>query len=86
MTDTKTPKLKKLLAECMPEVADFLLPNGQEIENQWTCGSVEGEPGQSLKLELYGDKAGLWHDFAENEGGDIIKLWQLARELDFKRT
>jgi len=84
--NTDVAKLKVQLVERMQEVADFLLPNGQLIDMQWTCGSVKGEPGQSLKLELYGAKAGLWKDFAEDEGGDVIKLWQLARDVDFKTT
>lgn len=77
-------KLKAKLVERMQEVAEFLLPNGQRIDMQWTCGSPKGESGQSLKLEMYGDKAGLWHDFATEEGGDIFNLWQSARDMDFK--
>lgn len=77
-------ELKIQLTEHMQEAAEFLLPNGQEIDLQWTCGSVKGEPGQSLKIELHGGKAGLWKDFADDTGGDIIKLWQLVRNVGFK--
>jgi len=84
MSNLEAKKLKAELAEQMQAVAKFLLPNGQRIDLQWTCGSPKGEPGQSLKLELYGDKAGIWNDFAEEEGGDILDLWQSARDVEFK--
>lgn len=76
--------LKQKLVEQMQEVAEFLLPNGQYENLQWVCGDKYGAPGKSLKLELYGDKAGLWHDFAEDKGGDIFDLWQSARDVNFK--
>jgi len=78
--------LKAQLIERMQDVAEFLLPAGQLSEDytQWTVGDRTGKPGQSLKLELHGDKAGLWHDFATDEGGDILELWQSARSVNFK--
>jgi hypothetical protein len=82
--NTDVAELKVQLVERMQEVAEFLLPNGQLTDMQWTCGSAKGEPGQSLNLELYRDKAGLWHDFATREGGDILDLWQSARGVNFK--
>jgi len=84
MSNPLAKKVKTALAEHMQDVSEFLLPNGQLTDMQWTCGSVEGEPGQSLKLELYGDKAGLWYDFAKEEGGDILDIWQSARDVDFQ--
>jgi len=84
MSNLEAKTLKLELVEHMPEVAEFLLPNGQEIDLQWTCGSPKGEPGKSLKLELYGDKVGLWNDFAAEEGGDIFDLWQITQNVDFK--
>jgi hypothetical protein len=75
---------KAQLKSRMEEVVMFLLPNGQLENQEWTCGSVAGEPGQSLKVELNGEKAGIWFDFATGEGGDIFDLWQQIREVDFK--
>ena len=82
--NTDVAELKAQLVERMQEVAEFLLPNGQLMGQQWICGDCHGETGRSLKLELYGDKPGLWHDFATGQGGDIIDLWQSARNVDFK--
>jgi 5S rRNA maturation endonuclease (ribonuclease M5) len=39
-------------------------------------GDKYGNPGMSLRIALTGADAGLWHDFATNEGGDLIKLYQ----------
>jgi 5S rRNA maturation endonuclease (ribonuclease M5)/GTPase SAR1 family protein len=80
--DAKT--IKRAAVAHMQEIAEFLLPNGQRENQQWTSGSIAGEPGQSLKLELFGEKAGLWNDFAAERGGDICDLWQQVRKVDFK--
>ncbi|MCA1498849.1 AAA family ATPase [Bradyrhizobium sp. NBAIM14] len=40
-------------------------------------GSVHGEAGESLNIELTGSKAGVWYDHATNQGGDLIKLYRL---------
>jgi hypothetical protein len=39
-------------------------------------GNVYGEPGASLSVQLSGPDAGLWHDHATNEGGDLISLYR----------
>lgn len=79
-------ELKPQLAEQMQEVAEFLLPGGRlsDDQMQWWCGDRHGAEGESLKLELYGDKAGIWNDFAEEEGGDILDIWKSVRDVDFK--
>jgi 5S rRNA maturation endonuclease (ribonuclease M5) len=39
-------------------------------------GDKYGNPGMSLRISLAGPDIGLWHDFATNEGGDLIRLYQ----------
>jgi 5S rRNA maturation endonuclease (ribonuclease M5)/transposase len=39
-------------------------------------GDKYGNPGMSLRISLTGSDAGLWHDFASGEGGDLIGLYQ----------
>lgn len=39
-------------------------------------GNVYGEPGASLSIHLNGPEAGLWHDHATSEGGDLISLYR----------
>ncbi len=38
-------------------------------------GDVIGTPGASLSIALTGSSAGLWHDHATGEGGDLISLY-----------
>jgi hypothetical protein len=40
---------------------------------------ISGQPGQSLGVQLTGEKAGLWHDRATGEGGNFHKLVASAR-------
>lgn len=70
-------------------VLGYLYPNGfaDPKGRKFYIGSINGEPGESLSIELQGEKAGLWHDFATGEGGDIFDLWQAARGLaGFRET
>lgn len=77
-----------LLAQ-LEGVLGYLYPNGfSDLKaNKFYIGSIVGEPGESLAVELKGPKAGLWHDFATAEGGDIFDLWREARGLpSFRET
>lgn len=70
-------------------VLGYLYPQGfaDPKARKFYIGSVEGEAGESLSVELQGEKAGLWHDFATGEGGDIFDLWKAARGLSsFRET
>ena len=51
-----------------------LLPHGRKDGQEWRCGSLAGEPGQSLAVHLVGSKAGVWSDFSSNEKGDALDL------------
>lgn len=68
-------QLKIKLADRAEEVCRHLLPKGQRTGGEWRCGSVDGEPGQSLGVVLNGEKAGLWRDFAGDKGGDLLDLY-----------
>src|SRR5688572_11629721 len=68
--------LKRALTARVEDVTAYLLPNGKRDRNEWRVGSVDGEEGQSLGVHLAGAKAGVWHDFAADEGGDLIDLWK----------
>lgn len=41
-------------------------------------GNTYGEPGASLSIQLAGKDAGLWHDHATGEGGDLIALYRAS--------
>lgn len=64
-------------------VAAMLLPNGKRDGAEWVCGSVDGEAGKSLKVRISGAKAGVWKDFAGDNGGDLLDLWAAVRSVSF---
>ena len=74
-------QLAALLAQQAESVAKHLLPNGVKQNNEWSVGSITGEPGQSLRVHLTGEKAGVWKDFADDIGGDLVELWSAVKNL-----
>lgn len=50
--------------------------------NQYRYGTKNG----SLFVTVSGSKQGLWNDFQEGRGGDMLKLIQTSTGLDFKGT
>ncbi len=79
-------ELSNRLARKAHTVATMLLPAGKKDGHEWACGSITGEPGSSLKVHLSGGKAGVWKDFATDEGGDLIDLWRLTKRLSLSAT
>jgi Toprim domain len=62
------------LTDRIEELARKLLPKGIREGHEYCIGSLEGEPGRSLKICLAGAKAGIWCDFASGETGDAFDL------------
>ena len=53
------------LNERIEWLAPELLPNGsRQGRRWWRVGSLSGEPGRSLVVELGGAKRGKWRDYA----------------------
>ncbi|WP_036596584.1 toprim domain-containing protein [Ottowia thiooxydans] len=72
-------ELSAALAKEATNIAEFLLPQGKRASREWKIGSANGEPGTSLSVCLSGAKAGVWKDFAKDEGGDLLDLWMAVR-------
>ena len=72
-------ELSARLATDAPAIASYLLPQGKKAAGEWKAGSVSGEPGGSLSVRLSGAKAGVWRDFAAEQGGDLLDLWAAVR-------
>lgn len=70
-----------LLEQNAERVVKYLLPNGKQKGHEWCVGSVNGEPGESLKVCLEGNKRGVWCDFAGGLSGDLLNLWCQCRNL-----
>lgn len=77
-------ELNDLLSQHTEAICRELLPNGQQRGKQWFVGSVAGEKGDSMQVELEGPKAGMWYDFAAQKGGDLLSLVQ--KSLNFSEV
>ncbi|GAW84997.1 hypothetical protein bplSymb_SCF00208P017 [Bathymodiolus platifrons methanotrophic gill symbiont] len=60
--------LKTQLIGRLPEALACLFPNGKTRSNQFFIGDLQGNTGKSLVVDLQGQKAGMWIDFATNSG------------------
>jgi hypothetical protein len=72
-------ELKELANVQIRAICQHLLPNGRENCGYWEVGSIEGERGASLKVNLRGATRGLWTDFSAAKGspsysGNVIQL------------
>lgn len=79
-------QIKNLLNSRIKDVCRHLLPNGSVQGHEFVVGSIRGEKptGQgSCKIHLTGEKTGVWSDFADNTGGDVLDLWVQARNISF---
>lgn len=72
-------ELAERLGQQAEAVARMLLPTGKRVGAEWRCGSVQGDPGDSLGVHLTGSKAGVWSDFSTGQTGDAIGLWMAVK-------
>lgn len=76
---------QKLIAQA-EEVCRHLFPQGKREGGEFVVGSLDGEQGRSLKINLAG-KIGVWRDFAGDKGGkSLCGLWAHARGLQFGKA
>lgn len=68
-------QLKAKLIERAEHVVSHLFPAGVKHGNRVHVGSLNGEKGDSLRIDISGSRAGVWSDFGSGEAGDIIELW-----------
>ncbi|MEL0022035.1 MAG: AAA family ATPase, partial [Rickettsiales bacterium] len=61
----------------------YLFPSAQINRGKARIGSVVGEPGASLVINLDGADTGLWFDHNTGEKGNAIQLWQETNRLSF---
>lgn len=72
-------EISEQLWDSVDRVCKLLLPNGKKESNEWVVGSVDGESGKSLKVNLAGKK--VWSDFSTGEGGDLLNLWVAVKGI-----
>lgn len=67
-------EIRQALLARLESVLTTIFPAGKVRHGKFYIGDVLGSPGDSLEIVLYGEKAGLWTDRADNTGGDIFHL------------
>ena len=77
-------EIAAMLTDRIEALCADLLPHGKAVRGEWCVGSVQGEPGQSLRVNL-GRRAGVWCDFSNGEHrGDALDLVRLVNDLPDK--
>lgn len=71
--------ISRMLTDRAEAVVTTLLPGGKRMNGHWVCGDLSGSPGESLKVNIHGEHAGRWRDWASDEHGDLLDLWGAAR-------
>ncbi|RCX08285.1 AAA family ATPase [Extensimonas vulgaris] len=72
-------EIRTRLLHQLESVLLYLFPRGKRRGSQFYIGNLQGEPGDSLVVELEGSKRGVWIDFATGESGDVLALWASIR-------
>ena len=73
--------LRAALLDRLEAVLHYLFPRGRIRGGKFYVGDVEGSPGKSLVVELDGPRRGLWKDFSNDDGGDVLDIWAMSRGL-----
>jgi 5S rRNA maturation endonuclease (ribonuclease M5) len=72
-------EVRARLLDQLESVLLYLFPRGKRRGKQFVIGNLQGDPGDSLVIELEGPKRGLWIDFDTGESGDVLALWACVR-------
>ena len=78
-------RLALSLAQNVHLVCRYYLSKGHRQGRYWRVGDVHNQPGQSLYVQLSGEKAGRWSDAATGQFGDLIDLIELIKVLHQNR-
>lgn len=71
--------LSRALLQRAELVCRHLLPDGKKENGEWRVGSIQGERGKSMGVNL---STGVWKDFDGGPGGnDLISLWAERKGL-----
>ena len=73
--------LRQGLLDRLEAVLHYLFPQGRIRGGKFYVGDVDGSPGKSLVVELEGERRGLWKDFSNEDGGDVIAIWAMAHGM-----
>ena len=83
--ETERKTIREALLANLEGVLRALFPAGKSRHGKFHIGDITGTPGDSLEVVLDGEKAGLWRDRANNDGGDVFDLIASHFHLDVRR-
>lgn len=78
--------ISQQLAARVESYVSWLLPNGVKEFGNWRVGSVNGEAGSSLGVQLVGPNAGIWADFAGDGRGDLLTLTSAVKGVSLSEA
>lgn len=81
-----TKEIKSLLQPKVRSIVNEIFPQAKIKGKRAMVGDLRGNPGDSLVIELDGNDAGVWADFATGDRGDIFELLSKSRFGGFKET
>ncbi|MFZ2738066.1 MAG: phage/plasmid primase, P4 family [Burkholderiaceae bacterium] len=84
LEDERAALRTQLLGQ-LESVLFTLFPAGKVRRGKFTIGDILGSPGDSLEIVLTGEKAGLWTDRENGEGGDVFHLIATHYRVDVQK-
>lgn len=78
--EARTERLRQALSGRARDLIDHVFPSARVHGAEARIGSTDGEPGESLSIDL---TSGVWFDHATGEGGDLIDLWKATQKATF---
>jgi len=76
--------LSLCLADHIEDLVFEIFPSAEQRGDELAIGSVKGEAGQSLRIAVSAEKAGLWNEHNGNHGGNFLDL--LSRRLSITQS
>jgi putative DNA primase/helicase len=79
MTNINIQEISSYALSKYPDLLFQWIPSGRIHGHEFKCGSVQGEPGDSLSVNV---RTGMWADFSTNDrGGDPVSLYAAIRGI-----
>jgi hypothetical protein len=77
--------IRRRLLENLKPLLSWVFPNGTCQGRKFYIGNLQGDAGDSMEIELEGDKAGVGYDHATGESGDVFDFIAQREGLDIRR-
>lgn len=82
MSMISVAEIEQRLRDNAESIGRELLTGAHKEGAYLKAGSIMGEPGNSLVLNLQGERQGCWRDYAGTDSGDMLDLIGLTQGLD----